>query len=169
LKRLERGQVLLFIILVLGVIGILAGSLAVMWQSEVRSRSLARQRMIAFYLAEAGLERAKIEVLRNVDTKTCPGGTGCPASAFPGYRELDPDLTDNFTHYYYFEILAGSNAQQRILVGRGEITDANGVVLSSKSVQVEVQGIIDNPPPAGGDGVDDDGSASVVNDTWEEL
>ena len=66
--RLEtrKSQALVFVLFILAVFGALAGGIAVMWESEIRTRSSDRNSLIAFYLAQAGVERAKRAVLNNV-------------------------------------------------------------------------------------------------------
>ena len=67
----RKGQALLFVFFLLLIVGILAGALAVMWPAEIKTRGLERDGLIAFYLAQAGVERAKIELAYN---ETWTGG-----------------------------------------------------------------------------------------------
>lgn len=54
-----------FALFILAVFGALSAGLAVMWESEMRTRASGRDGLIAFYLAQAGIERAKIELANN--------------------------------------------------------------------------------------------------------
>jgi len=57
---MKKGQALLLVFFIFIVIGIVTGSLVVMWKAEVNSRVLERDSLAAFYLAQAGLEMAKM-------------------------------------------------------------------------------------------------------------
>jgi Tfp pilus assembly protein PilX len=61
-NNVKRGQALLFVFFLLLIVGILAGALANMWEAEIKTRASGRDSLIAFYLAQAGVERAKIEL-----------------------------------------------------------------------------------------------------------
>ena len=64
-NHVKRGQALLFVFFLLLMVGILAGALAVVCEAEIKTRSLERDGLIAFYLAQAGIEGAKIELINN--------------------------------------------------------------------------------------------------------
>ena len=55
----KKSQAMFFTLFILAVFGALAGGLAVMWESEIRTRSSDQDSLNAFYLAQAGIERAK--------------------------------------------------------------------------------------------------------------
>ncbi len=57
---MNRGQALLFVLFLLMIIGIFSGTLTVLWHSEINTRSLERDGLFSFYMAQAGVERAKI-------------------------------------------------------------------------------------------------------------
>lgn len=61
----NKAQAMILVLFILALIGALAGGLAVMWESEIRTRALDRDGLIAFYLARAGLEHAKIYAIAN--------------------------------------------------------------------------------------------------------
>jgi len=56
---MKKGQALLLIFFIFIIISILTGALAAMWTAEVKARSLERNGLAAFYIAQAGLELAK--------------------------------------------------------------------------------------------------------------
>lgn len=185
-NNVKSGQVLIFIFFFLLTLGVLAGSLAVMWQSQVRTLSSEKEGLIALYLAQAGIERAKIEVLSTngmnlIGAGRCPdvgSSPPCPVSTDPnGYPDLDPDTTDNYFSYYYFQIVWDPlGVPNRILItGRGEVRDANNVVIGCREIEVKVDGIEDadglptglsTDPP---DGTDDDGSGTIADWSWREI
>lgn len=57
---MKKGQTILFVLFLLAVLGILSGTTAVMWQSELMTRSSEKEGLAALYIAQAGLERGKI-------------------------------------------------------------------------------------------------------------
>lgn len=62
---MKKGQAIIFVLFLLAVFGALSGALAVMWQAELQTRSSERDGLVAFYLAQAGIERAKTELANN--------------------------------------------------------------------------------------------------------
>jgi len=54
-----KGQVLLFVFLLLLLLTLLGGAIAVMWETGLHSLALQKDSVAAFYCAQAGLERAK--------------------------------------------------------------------------------------------------------------
>ena len=82
-------------------VGILAGGLAVMWQADIRISSLEKDSLTAFYLAQAGIERAKIEARK----RRCYRSGWSSAQALGSGR-----------YYYYIEIW-----KNRILRSIGQV------------------------------------------------
>ena len=68
-----KGQALIFVFFLLLLVGIIVGALGVMWQAEIQARSESKDSLIAFYIAQAGIERAKIELAYDEDWPV-PGG-----------------------------------------------------------------------------------------------
>lgn len=62
---MKKAQAIIFVLFILAVFGALTGALAIMWQGELQTRSSERDGLVAFYLAQAGVERAKIELANN--------------------------------------------------------------------------------------------------------
>lgn len=62
---MRKGQAIIFVLFILAVFGALSGALTIMWQAELQTRSSERDGLVAFYLAQAGIERAKIELGTN--------------------------------------------------------------------------------------------------------
>ena len=108
-------------------VGILAGGLAVMWQADIRISSLEKDSLTAFYLAQAGIERAKIEARNGV--VTAPGWSSAQALGSGRY-------------YYYIENM-GSN--QRILRSIGQSLDKTGNPAAERRLETKAQNI-SNPP-----------------------
>ena len=165
----RKGQAFLFVFFLLLIVGILGGALAVMWQAEIKTRGADRDDLRAFYLAQAGVERAKIALLYNVNFKG-------DSSDF-----TDLDIAgDNYNFYYSFSISAVSGATkkwQRRIIGKGSVylrksDGSDGALVANRTIAVIVDGILDilnnttRHPPA--DGKDDDLSGSTVSYTWHE-
>ena len=161
-----KAQILLFVMFVMAIAGVFGVLLADMWEKEQIVRSTDRDTLIAFYLAQAGVERAKVEILYAVDL------VGDSAS----YSDLD-DSNDNYNFYYSFNVAISGT--QRTLIGRGDVYErrldsSDGTHLAHRRIYVEIDGIVDNvdnvtgmPPP---DGIDDDfDDNSQVTGTWQEI
>lgn len=61
----QKGQLLIFVLMLLSISAILAFSLANGWQSEISARGLTKDNLRAFYIAQAGLEYAKVRFAYN--------------------------------------------------------------------------------------------------------
>ncbi len=113
---MAAGQALLFAIYMLSLSVILAGALAAMWGAQTRTRSLSRDGLIAFYLAQAGIERAKIE-----------GSSGA------NLWRSDLDISgDKYTFQYSYEISGNT------FTATGQVLDLNNVVLGERKIQVNI-------------------------------
>ena len=71
-----KGQALFFVLFLLAIFGALSGTLAVMWETQNRVRALDRDGSFALYLAQAGIEQAKIWARNNPGSSTT--NTGIP-------------------------------------------------------------------------------------------
>lgn len=66
----RKGQALFFVLFLLAIFGALSGTLAVMWETQTRVRALDRDGSFALYLAQAGIEQAKIWARNNPGSST---------------------------------------------------------------------------------------------------
>ena len=99
----EKSQVIfIFVFFLLLLTMILGSALAVMWTAESKSRRIQRESLRAFYLAQAGIERGKIELAYDetwLGGGAYPLGDGeyeiisvinvvCPAGPYDTCREI---------------------------------------------------------------------------------
>jgi hypothetical protein len=152
----KRSQALLFVFFLLLIVSILVGALAVMWKAEIGMRNFERESMIAFYLAQAAIERGKIEVLYGY---WAPG-------VYVISNQNDLDLSgDNYQFIYDIEI-TNNGGTSRTIKGTGRVLDLSGNEIARREIEVIVNGIEDNLPPYG---VDDDLSGREQRWSWREL
>jgi len=64
-RNVRKGQILLFVFMLLLLLTFLAGGVAVMWESGLQSNALHKDSVSAFYLAQAGFDRALDEIAYN--------------------------------------------------------------------------------------------------------
>jgi len=72
-RNVKKGQILLFVFMLLLLLTFLAGGVAVMWESGLQSNALHKDSVSAFYLSQAGFDRALDEIAYH-------NGTVSPAS-----------------------------------------------------------------------------------------
>lgn len=150
-----KGQALFFALFLLAIFGALSGTLAVMWETQNRVRALDRDGSFALYLAQAGIERAKIMVLSGYWT----------VGTYNITDQNDLDIAgDNYQFLYDVRITNGGGAT-RTLRGTGRVLDLAGNELSHREVQMVAIGISDVAPPIG---QDDDMAGSPVAWSWRE-
>lgn len=113
----KRGQALLFVFFLLIILGILGGALLNMWQAEIKTRSAERDGMMAFYLAQAGIEEAKIWARNN-----------------PGANLTSGWITLGGGRYRY--IVFGAT---RRLSSIGQALDVSGNVIAERQIAVQVE------------------------------
>ncbi len=151
-------QSLIFAIFIMFIGAVISVGLMHMWEPTMMANSLQKQNLIAFYIAQAGVERAKVEVLNNVSLS----GNSLDFT--------DLDITgDNYNFYYNFSV--SISGTQRDITGRGMVYERNsdgsdGKLLAHREIAVTIDGISDTSPP---DGVDDDLSGSIVSGSWREI
>ncbi|MBU1044478.1 MAG: hypothetical protein KJ915_08810 [Candidatus Omnitrophica bacterium] len=151
----KRGQALLFAFFLLMLLGMLTAALASLWQAEIKIRDEDKSATVAFYLAQAGVERAKIEVIYNVAL----------SGTYGWYNDLEI-AGDNYIFRYNFSVAI--SGQERTLVGTGEVLDLSGNVLAHKEISVVVEGIADTVIPF--DGIDDvPGDNQMIQWTWQVI
>lgn len=147
-----KTQTLIFAIFFLLIIGILTAALVGMWQGQIQISGYQKYAIEAFYLACAGTERAKVEVLNDVSLSGWHGW----------YTDLD-NPHDNFTFRYGFSV--NINGNQREITGVGEVLDASSNILAHREITLIVEGVVDSDH----DGVDDDFSATIKPWSWREI
>ncbi|MFH1768626.1 MAG: hypothetical protein ABH858_05665 [Candidatus Omnitrophota bacterium] len=114
----KKSQALLFVFFLLLIVGILASNLAGIWQSEIESGGIEKYNLSAFYLAQAGIERAKTAAVLGTL------GSGGPYGG----------LT---TGVYSFSVQSlGGN--MRFLQSTGQAYDPNGIVAAEREVAATV-------------------------------
>lgn len=151
----RKGQALFFALFLLAIFGALSGTLAVMWETQTRVRALDRDGSFALYLAQAGIEQAKIMVLSGYWT------TG----TYNITDQNDLDIAgDNYQFLYDVRITNGGGAT-RTLRGTGRVLDLAGNELAHREVQMVASGISDAAPPIG---QDDDMTGSPQTWSWRE-
>lgn len=123
-KLQKKGQALVFVLFILAVFGALAGGLAVMWESEIRTRDLDRDGLIAFYLAQAGIENAKIWAKNN-----------------PGTLSFSNPWVSLGGGWYNFTVADPGIPNSRTLNSTGQVQDASGNIIAERQLNVQVQGI----------------------------
>lgn len=160
----RKAQALLFVLFLFLITGALLGALTVMWNAAARISGYNFYGDIAFYLAQAGVERAKVEVLDNYWT-ACNEWLPGPGSN-DWYTDMDVS-GDNYTYEYNFHIInsSGHSSDLRHLTGQGRVRDAGGSVIAFRELGATVEDIVDTPPR---DGFDDDLSGEVKAYSWRE-
>jgi Tfp pilus assembly protein PilX len=113
-----KGQAMFFVLFILAVIGALSGTLALMWESEIRTRTSDRDGLIAFYLAQGGIEAAKIWARNN-----------------PGANQSCPATWTMLGRGRYCYAVAGAT---RNLSSIGQVLDGFGNVLAERRIAVQV-------------------------------
>jgi hypothetical protein len=103
----HRAQVLLLVLFLLILSGMLVAGLGAMWRSEISMSSSGKDGLLAFYLAQSGIERAKAELRNNWDW---PLGT---SSFSASLGEGDYDLT-----------ISRPSADRRVIVSTGMVREA---------------------------------------------
>lgn len=123
---MKNAQALIFVFLLLTIVGILVFALSMMWQSEIGVSSFERDSLTAFYLAQAGIERAKIRARHS-----------------PGSTPYDSGWINMSGGRYRFFIQNLGGVKRRI-ISRGQRLDAGSNVAAEKYITVEITNI-ENP------------------------
>ena len=122
--RRNKGQVLLFIFFLLAVVGFLAGALSTIWEAKVKIGTLQKSSIGVFYLAQAGVERAKYEL------KDGLGGSGWSWAGIAQASKVS--LGDGFYWVTIVDDPADATYNYRTVTGFGEL----GEFTKSISVQL---------------------------------
>lgn len=102
----HKAQVLLLVLFLLILSGTLVAGLGAMWRSEISMSSSEKDGLLAFYLAQSGIERAKAELRNNWDW---PG----PATFSASLGEGDYDV-----------MVSSPSADRRVIVSTGMVREA---------------------------------------------
>jgi len=142
----RKSQTFLLVCLLLLIASILATALAKMWESTIQINASERDGIIAFYLAQAGLERAKIAVIYNPNRKDLIGWQ--PGSPPKGGYNLD---TDRFQYNFSW------NDHEKKITAQGWVLDSNDNILAQKELSVIVEHIDDKKF-----------EAKIKKESWQE-
>lgn len=137
----NKGQALILVLVMLSIVAILSAILASMWQAEIEVRDQEKNGLAAFYLAQAGIEKAKVWLKQNL-------------TYYASSSSYDSGLvTELSTGRYDFTVsdLTNSTATLRSV---GEALDTSGSVSATRKIQVKIQSY--------------DSSPAIVDWTWEE-
>lgn len=124
---INKGQALLLVFLLSSIVGILAGALGIMWRSEFRIRSFEEDSLAAFYLAETGVERAKVRLANNWDDLSDISGN-------LGREDFQVNIQNTTTD---------PNRPRRQISSRGSVGDRRRLIV----VEVERVQTASGPPP----------------------
>lgn len=132
-----KAQALFFALICLIIVGIIAGGLMHMWESGIRVPDVHEDSLAAFYLAQAGIERAKIWARHNNDYNIWPSNPNQSS-----WINLDLERR------YNFEVGTISGFPDwRLLTATGQRLDSAGNVLAERRIRVVVEKIEDPPTP----------------------
>jgi hypothetical protein len=124
----NKGQAFLFVFFLFLLAGILASGLSNIWESSTQTYGATRNGSLAFYLAQAGLERAK------------KWAQYTPAGPFP---YSSPTYNLGAGRYNFSVATLGGN--NRRLTATGEVLSSGGNVLATKQLRLDVN--IATPAP----------------------
>jgi len=123
----KKSQALLLILILLVFIGLLLSIASFLLKTHSEIWFIQEKGTIAFYLACAGLERAKIEAKNGV--LTAPLWSG-------------PYFLEGGRYYFYIESIG---ANRRLLRAIGQTLDNSGRVIAEREVEVRVQNVFVKP------------------------
>jgi hypothetical protein len=161
----ERGQTMILIVFLLALLTILTTGLHELWQANMPTYRSARYGMQAFYLAQAGIERAKLAALGTVATFSEPLCTDTTnqscgycnyimhenAASMPSCAEINA-LPVKFLYNF---TVTNIGVAQRKLSGRGLVLDRANTTLAARQINLTISLINAT-------------NASIVVDTWQE-
>ncbi|MBI4846904.1 MAG: hypothetical protein HY810_10620 [Candidatus Omnitrophica bacterium] len=154
----KNGQALIFVFFLLLLVGILSSSLSALWRSQINIRAQERSGIIAFYLAQAAVERGKVEVLY---------GYWLAGATIANQNDLDT-AGDGFQFLYDVIITSPgtAGANSRDITGIGRVLDLNNTEIARRQAQIIIDNIEDTVAPVN---EDDDLSGTVVSWSWQET
>ncbi len=125
---MHKAQSLLFVVFLLILVATLAAALSSSLKSEYLIQSHQEYGLKAFYLASAGIERAKIEATNGSITS-------------PSWS-LAQSLAGGQYQYFIEDIGSG----RRLLRSQGRVFDNSGTLASEQEIEVKVEGMGDADP-----------------------
>jgi hypothetical protein len=161
----EQGQTMILIIFLLALLTVLTTGLHDLWQMNMPTYRAARYNMQAFYLAQAGIERAKLAALNTTTTfseplcaDTTPQSCGYCNYIMPENTSAVPTCTQTNAlpvKYLYNFTVTNIGGSQRRLYGRGLVLDSANVTLAARQINLTIN-------------LTTNTTASVVADSWQE-
>ncbi len=125
--RGRKGQVLLFTFFLLAIVSVLVGVLSTVWEAKIKIGAVQKNKVAAFYLAQAGVERAKAELKNNWDWTGITQAS--KVSLGDGYYWVELTSRDDTTPGVYREVTA---------TGHGQLGDMNKTVSVRLRVDIGV-------------------------------
>ena len=141
---------MLFVLVLTVGLGLITAALTVMWRSEIQTRTAERDGLLAFYLAQAGLEHAKAQLA------TAEGWQG------------DITMALGEGTYRIFQIQGvpcGGGPYQtcRAITANGKVRDAALQIVAARRITARVSLDTDSPNPP-----NTPGDEAQLADTWME-
>jgi type II secretory pathway component PulK len=115
----RNGQALILVIFLLLIVVIIAGGLASMWQSGLQTYGAEKNNLISFYLAQAGIEHAKIWATTLTNFTTDSGWFNMSTGRY------------NFS----VQTLGGNNRRLRTT---GQVLDNNNNTIAERNIQLDI-------------------------------
>jgi hypothetical protein len=157
-----KGQTMILVVFLLALLTILTTGLHELWQMNMPTYKAARYGLQAFYLAQAGIERAKLAALGTVTTFTEPlcGDTTTQSCGYCYYIMQDNGtgfLPCSQTHalpmkYLYNFTVTNIGGNQRTVTGRGRVLDLANTTIAQRQISLTI----------------DIAAPGVVADSWQE-
>ena len=171
-----KAQVLLFSILLMYIVAVVTTGLVHLWAPTLMASVTQRCNLASFYLAQAGIERAKAMIINDVNSRNGIIDSGCLCWPGPNLTDWSSGLDiagDSVSFRYNFSVDSLSNSQITI-TARGQVLDSSANICAHREIQVTISGIVDQinnstgvSPP---DGIDDNRSDNdLVNWSWHEI
>ena len=161
----EKGQTMILIVFLLALLTILTTGLHELWQANMTTYNAARYGIQAFYLAQAGIERAKLAALNttaNFSEPPCADNTNqsCGYCNYIMHDTITPVPMCAQTNalpvkYLYNFTVTNIGGTQRLLFGRGLVLDSANITLAARQINLTID-LVTNT------------TANVVADSWEE-
>jgi hypothetical protein len=161
----ERGQTMILIIFLLALLTILTTGLHELWQANMPTYTGARYGMQAFYLAQAGIERAKLAALNTTvsfSQPLCNDATNqsCGYCYYIMHENITPVPVCSATNalpikYLYNFTVTTMGGNTRKLIGRGLVLDRANVTIAARLINLTIT--LTTPT-----------TANVVGDSWQE-
>ena len=161
----EKGQTMILIVFLLALLTILTTGLHELWQANMPTYRGARYGMQVFYLAQAGIEQAKLAALNttaNFSQPLCTDTTAqsCGYCYYIMHENTTAVPACSVTNalpikYLYNFTVTNIGVTQRLLYGRGLVLDSANTTLAARQINLTIN-LINST------------TANVVADSWEE-